>query len=153
MAQRRPQGRGQQLLDPDDIRLLTQIGFLAAAGADVQRAKVIFGALSCVRPERSFAHVGMATALLNAGRAGDAVLYLEKLRLPAGEEADMVQVFLGIALQMDRRNSEATRVLRRIASSADGKPPSEAALLAQKLLGDVPAAPFGQTALATLSGH
>lgn len=108
------------MLEPDDIRLLTQIGFIAAARADVQRAEVIFGALLRVRPERSFGHIGMATALLNAGRAGDAVLRLEKAYLPPGDDADMVQAFLGVALQLDARASEAARVLRAVATATTG---------------------------------
>ena len=136
--------QGQRLLDPDDIRLLTQIGFMAAARADVQRAEVIFGALLHVRPERSFSHIGMATALLNAGRAGDAVTCLEKARLPPGEDADMVQAILGLALQLDARASEATRVLRAVAMTApepqdNSMPASEGTLLARRLLGETPA--------------
>lgn len=144
------------MLDPDDIRLLTQIGFIAAARADVQRAEVIFGALLCVRPERSFGHIGIATALLNAGRASDAVMQLEHAQLRPGEDADMVQAFLGLALQLDARASEAMRVLRNVAklggSTAENLTLTEGALLAQRLLGETPqgtattvAATLGQT--------
>ena len=86
----------------------------------------------------------MATALLNAGRAGDAVTCLEKARLPPGEDADMVQAILGLALQLDARASEATRVLRAVAMTApepqdNSMPASEGTLLARRLLGETPA--------------
>ena len=49
---------------------------MASARADVQRAERIFGALLRVRPDRAFAPIGLATALLNAGRAGEAMRVL-----------------------------------------------------------------------------
>ena len=78
-------------------------------------------------------------ALLNAGRAGDAVAYLQKqAQMPAGEEADLVNAFLGLALQQDARANEATRTLRSVAPDAKNTNPSEGALLAQRLLGERP---------------
>lgn len=127
------------LLETEHVQLLTQIGFIAASRADVKRAEIIFGALSRVRPLRAFPHVGMSMALLNAGRAGDAVAYLQKqAQMPAGEEADLVNAFLGLALQQDARASEATRTLRSVAPDAENTNPSEGALLAQRLLGERP---------------
>ena len=58
-------------LDSDDIHLMTQVGFIAAGRADVHHAERIFGALALARPQHDFPHVGMAAALLNAGRPAD----------------------------------------------------------------------------------
>lgn len=129
------------LLETEDVQLLTRIGFIAAGRADVKRAEVIFGALSRVRPERAFAYVGLAVACLNAGRAADAVAHLEKAQPAAGEEADMVRAFLGLSLQLDARASEATRVLRQLASTPNDTEPTEGAALAKRLLGEVTPAP------------
>lgn len=124
-------------LDSDDIRLLTQTGFIAAGQADVQRAERIFGALALVRPQHDFPHVGMAAALLNANRPAEAAARLGSVQLPPGDAADMVQAFHGLALQMDRRPAEATRVLRAVAARAqNAATPSEGARLACKLLGE-----------------
>ena len=112
-------------LDSDDIHLMTQVGFIAAGRADVHHAERIFGALALARPQHDFPHVGMAAALLNAGRPGDAT--------------DMVQAFHGLALQLDRRPGEATRLLRAVAARAQNiATPSEGARLACKLLGEPP---------------
>ena len=123
------------MLDPDDVNLLTQIGFLAAARGDAKRAEVIFGALLRVRAERAFAHVGLAMTWLNAGRAGDAVAHLRNVRLADKEDNDLVQAFLGLALQLDARASEAQRVLSGVAQTAENTHATEGALLAQRLLG------------------
>ena len=63
-------------LDSDDIHLMTQVGFIAAGRADVHHAERIFGALALARPQHDFPHVGMAAALLNAGRPGEATRLL-----------------------------------------------------------------------------
>ena len=129
------------MLDPDDVNLLTQIGFLAAARGDAKRAEVIFGALLRVRAERAFAHVGLAMTWLNAGRAGDAVAHLRNVRLADKEDNDLVQAFLGLALQLDARASEAQRVLTSVAQTAENTHATEGALLAQRLLGQIKPAP------------
>lgn len=126
------------LLETEDIRLLTQIGFIASGRADVQRAEVIFSALLHDRADRAFPYLGIATALLNAGRTGEAVMHLERAALPAGEEADMVQAFLGLSLQLDARASESLRVLRKVAQQYESAPPTPGSLLAQRLLGEQP---------------
>lgn len=129
---------GPPLLEPDEVRLLTQVGFIASAHADIDRVERIFGAILRVRPEQSTGFLGMAVGLLNASRAHEAVALLERAHLPAGEEADMVEAFLGLALQMDARTSDSTRVLRKVATSAGAQrtPPTPGAILAQRLLGE-----------------
>lgn len=115
---------------------------MASARADIQRAERIFGALLRVRPDRAFAPIGLATALLNAGRAGDAVARLADARPSPGEETDVVQAFLGLALQLDGRAGEAMRVLRPLATRGDNQslasPVTDGVRLARRLLGHPP---------------
>lgn len=121
----------------DDIRLLTEIGFLASARGDVARAEVIFGALLLSRPDAAFAHVGLATALMNARRPGEAAALLAKAVLPAGADADLVQAMQGLALQLDGQTSQSTRVLRELTDGKhDDDARSDGVLLALKLLGE-----------------
>ena len=122
-------------LDATEARLLTEIGFIASGMADVVRAECIFGALMLARPDGAFPHIGLAAALLNAGQPDEAAFRLSKVHLPEGADADMVQAFRGLALQLDQRPTEATRVLRAVAGSADNQPTSEGARLARRLLG------------------
>ena len=126
------------LPDSADIRLLTEIGFLAAGRGDLARAEAIFGALALLRPRQASAHVGLAMALLNKGRFADAAATLERVTLPTGPERDLLGAVRGLALQLDRRTAEASRVLRAIASQPVATPPgpSDGMRLARRLLGD-----------------
>ena len=140
------------LLETEQIQLLTQIGFIAAARADAKRAEVIFGALSRVRADRAFPHIGLAVAWLNAGRAATAVAHLRSVQLPEGDDQDLLQAFLGLALQLDSRAAEAERVLRAVAARTDAAHPSEGATLARRLLGESPSTPAAHpTSLDTLA--
>ncbi|MEF9999332.1 MAG: hypothetical protein RR720_10260 [Comamonas sp.] len=121
-----------------DIQLLTQVGFLAAGRGDVPRALRIFEALARLRPDRAFAHIGAATALLNASRASDAVQQLQAVRMPDGPERDMLEAFRGLALQLAGRRSESIYVLRRVVDLARQGSASDAAVFAARLLGEAP---------------
>lgn len=131
------------LLESEDVRLLTQIGFIASARADVPRAQLIFDAVLHARPERSMGYLGIAIAQLNAGLSHEAVNTLQKAAMPPGEEADMIGAFLGLALQMDARTSDSIRMLRQVADGAGAQcsPPTPGALLAMRLLGEIPSGP------------
>ncbi|MET1115649.1 MAG: hypothetical protein ABWY08_11960 [Comamonas sp.] len=128
------------LPDPADIRLLTQVGFLAAGHGDAPRALHIFDALAVLRPNRAFAFVGLACALMNAGRAAEAVQRLQALHLPEGPERDMLHAFQALALQLAGRASESTQLLRQIAARVPQEPPSDGAQLAARMLGQNPGA-------------
>lgn len=125
------------LLGADEVRLLTQVGYLAAGWGRVAQAECIFAALQQERPQQSFALLGVPTALLNAGRHFEAVQRLQAIApLPEGEEADMVGAFLGLALQLDTRNAQAQQVLRPLAEKArTTATASPGARLAAHLLG------------------
>ncbi|MBH1965541.1 MAG: hypothetical protein I8H77_14460 [Comamonadaceae bacterium] len=121
----------------DELRLLTEIGFLASGAGDVARAEIIFGALLLLRPERAFAHVGLATALMNAGRAADAVTHLASARIPPGEDADMVGAIYAIALQLAGRPNQSQAVSRKLADQPDGpEGPTDGKKLALQMLGE-----------------
>ncbi len=101
------------LPDPTDIRLLTEVGFLAAALGDIRRAQVIFRALERVRPAAHFPYVGMAAALMNAGKPDEAVRELDrglKAVVDPQDQAEL-QAFRGLALQLAGRTSESRRAL------------------------------------------
>lgn len=116
------------------------MGFIAAGRADVPRAECIFGALQHVRPARAFAHVGLASALLNAGRPAEAAQGLERAlaRLAPGEDGDTVRAFLGLALQQDGRSSESQRVLRDLLSQAPPDADNGGLRMARRMLGMPP---------------
>lgn len=92
---------------------MTEVGFLAAARADVRRAEIIFGALERLRPRGAYVYVGLAATYLNAGRPEDAVQVLDRgLALMAPADRAEVQAVRGLALQMAGRASESIRAAR-----------------------------------------
>jgi Flp pilus assembly protein TadD len=118
------------VLLPDDARMLTEVGFLAAASGDVPRAERIFGALARLRPGRAYPSVGLAVAWMNAGRAADAVATLEKAQTTDPEERATLDAWRGFALQLAGRTGESRRVLDTLAAQE-----GDAGRLARGLLG------------------
>lgn len=106
------------VLDSDEIKLLTEVGFLSASRGDVSRSERIFGALIQVRPQRAFAYIGLAVAYMNARRNDDAVLLLERARnLVTHVELGELNAILGLALQLAARRAESVRALEAAGST------------------------------------
>jgi tetratricopeptide (TPR) repeat protein len=102
------------LLSSDEIRLLTEIGFIAAASGDIVRASRIFDALVMLRPHRAFPYIGKALAGMNAGKLQEAVMVFERApTVEADDRADMA-LYHALALQLASRAGESQRVLARI---------------------------------------
>lgn len=125
-----PPEQAAGLLSPDDARLLTEVGFLAAASGDVLRAERIFGGLTRLRPGRAYPQVGLAVAWMNAGRASDAAVLLEKAQSTDPDERATLDAWRGFALQLAGRSGESRRVLDTLAASE-----GDAGTLARSLLG------------------
>ncbi|MCF8161247.1 MAG: hypothetical protein K9J76_11120 [Polaromonas sp.] len=93
--------------------MLTEVGFLAAARADVKRAEAIFGALALLRPERSFAYIGLAMAYLNSDRPEEAVALLARgTQAVRAQDQGELQSVRALALQLAGRSAESLRALR-----------------------------------------
>lgn len=133
------------LTESDDIQLLTQAGFLAAGRGNVAAALRIFQALALLRPDQAFGYVGLGSALMNAGRAGEAVQRLQSVQLPPGAEADMLDSFKAVALQLAGRHSESRLLLRQLLQRAATDAPSPGGQLAARLLGEGPEMPSRPT--------
>lgn len=102
------------LVDSNEVRLLTEIGFLAAARGDVRRAQRIFGALEHIRPASAAVYVGLALSHLNNASADEALRILERgLRLVPGDDAPLLHAFRALAFQSSGRSSERMRALRQ----------------------------------------
>lgn len=138
-------------IDTRHIQLLTPIGFLAAGRGDVQSAVRIFEALALLRPEHAFPLVGLATALMNSGRAAEAVQRLQSVHLPAGPETDMLRALHGLALQLAGRNAESHFVLRQVVAQARCGALSDGARLACRALGEEPGVALPDTTSPALS--
>jgi hypothetical protein len=131
------------LLTPANIRLLSDIGFVAACSSQRERALQIFQALTLFRPLKAFPYLGLAVANLNAKRPTDALQALALGRRVLGSGVDsspeiredyaMLGMFEGVAAQADERRTEGLRI---IAGALEKAPPDGAAArLGKRLLG------------------
>ncbi len=104
------------LVDSNEVRLLTEIGFLASARGDTRRAQRIFDALERIRPANAAVYVGLALAYLNRGDADEALRVLDRgLLSVAAADVDVfvLHAFRAIAFQFAGRSSERLRALRQ----------------------------------------
>ena len=115
----------------EQVRLLTEVGMVAAGRGFPRQAREIFEGLRILRPERPFPYVGLAVASLNAGDANEAVRILEREGLAACPGDPELRAFLGLALQLAQRRAEGERVLRGVVQE---HPDTQAAKLASRLL-------------------
>lgn len=102
----------QHLLDTAEIRLLTEVGFLAAAKADIRQAEAIFASLELLRPNGAFVYCGLAFAYLNAALYDSCIAVLDKgLQRVAAEDVPALQSVRALALAWAGRASESERAL------------------------------------------
>lgn len=122
-------------LESQDIQLLTQIGFMAAGRGAVEQSQRIFNALALLRPQHAFAHIGMACAWMNAGKASQAAQHLSRVHLPAGDEADMIDAFHALALQLAGHAHQSTQLLEQLVQRTTDHSESQARRMALGMLG------------------
>ena len=100
------------LLDSAEIRLLTEVGFLAAAKADVRLSEAIFASLELLRPNGAFVYCGLAFAYLNAALYESCIAVLDKgLKHVAPEDISVLQSIRALAFGWAGRASESERAL------------------------------------------
>lgn len=106
------------VLGGDEVRLLTEIGFVAIGRSDPDRARQLFTALCELRPDSAFAYLGLAMALMSGGRALEAVRLLLQVisRFPKDAQA---QTQLGMALRLCNRHAQSTAVLTQLVRRRD----------------------------------
>jgi len=105
-------------LRSEEVRLLTEIGFVAIGRNDPDRARRLFAALCELRPDVTFAYLGLAMALMSGGRAPEAVDLLLKVASQFADDPE-VQTLLGMALRLCNRHSHSNVVLTRVVRRSD----------------------------------
>ncbi len=100
-------------LQPEEIRLLAEVGFLAGARGDLESARTIFETLETLRPAAAFPYAGLAMAQLNRRAQDDAVRTLERgLRMVDPADAPDLQALRALALRLAGRGSECDRAIK-----------------------------------------
>lgn len=127
-------GSAGEILSPEELRMLAEIGFLGCGAGHSRAARLLFEGLRNLRPRQPFAYIGLAMSRIEAGDPGEAIRILEEEGLRNNPDNEELKVFLGLALSAARRSSESQRML---AGVADRNATSETAeiRLARRLLG------------------
>lgn len=106
-----------QEIDKEDVRLLTDVGFLALSYGDLGAAATIFKAVHIARPESEAGPLGLALADLAKGDVDAALETLRKL-----PPSDPVQLYLAIALWRSGDREAAEDVFNDLKKTASGTP-------------------------------
>ncbi len=114
------------LMTPAEIRLLSALGFMAARCGHVVPAIRIFEGLAVLRKDKAFPYVGLALAMICVGAYGDAARVLLERGLVACPGDPEIEAYLGLALQLAGRMSEAAAVTRELQARKDLSPGLEA---------------------------
>ena len=107
------------LMTPAEIRLLSALGFMAARCGHVVPAIRIFEGLAVLRKDKAFPYVGLALAMICVGAYGDAARVLRERGLLACPGDPEIEAYLGLALQLAGRMSEAAAVTRELQARKD----------------------------------
>lgn len=103
-------------LSVQEIKWLTEIGFIAPQLKQAKVALTIFHALLLCRPDQDFPYIGLATTYLGMGKHSEAIVLLEKTLLQHPDSAE-VKSLLAMALKFAQRNREADRLLTEVIDS------------------------------------
>lgn len=100
-------------LSQQEIKWLTELGFIAPQVDNIKTALTIFRALVLCRPAEAFPYLGLAFTYLGAGKNKEAITLLEKTLLlhPSNLE---VKSTLALALKLESRNAEADTLLKEV---------------------------------------
>lgn len=103
--------------DREELKILTEIGYSAAARGMGDRARPIFDALAVCLPDNAAAAIGYALLAIVDGEFNKAVEVLEKDGIRKKDNADGAKSILLMALKLAGRELEAARLSRELASA------------------------------------
>jgi hypothetical protein len=100
-------------IEEDELRWLTQFGFLAASQSDLPATHAIFQSVQRERPQASASYVGIAVAQLGQGYTAPAIDELRRgLAAVAPVDRPELQALLGVALWAEGRTDESLCALK-----------------------------------------
>lgn len=109
------------MLKPDggDLRLLGELGILAAGRGMAAEAEAIAAGFAAWRPESALAGIVRALAAMGGGRDADAARVLREDALRAEPDSADAKALLGLALERAGYRQAAQAVLDPLASGGD----------------------------------
>lgn len=102
-------------LTNQEVKWLTELGFIAPQVNNIKTALTIFRALVLCRPAEAFPYLGLAFTYLGAEKNEEAITLLEKTLLHHPNNLE-VKSTLALALKLASRNAEAEILLKEVIS-------------------------------------
>ncbi len=103
----------------NEIRLLAELGFMAAASGQVAIAIEIFDALICLRPKKAFPYVGKSIAFLYVGSIAAAVELLSAASQVVETDQEQIWIYLALAFQRMGDVGKARKILDYLLDSGE----------------------------------
>lgn len=101
----------QYPLSSKEIRLLSEVGFMAASLGLAQPATRIFQGLKTLRPDQPFIFIGLALAHMLVGSWTEAVYILRDEGLRIIPDSHELQLYLSLVLFASQQPSQGERIL------------------------------------------
>ena len=108
----------QYPLSSNEIRLLSEIGFMAASLGLAQPATRIFQGLKILRPDQPFIFIGLALAHMLVGSWSEAVYILRDEGLRIIPDSHELQLYLSLVLFASQQPSHGERILSSLLESS-----------------------------------
>ena len=102
-----------------EIRLLAELGFMAASSGQVATATEIFDALIRLRPTKAFPYVGKAVALLFVGSIPAAIELLSTASQLVETDQEQIWIYLALAFQRKGDLGKARKILDYLLNSGE----------------------------------
>lgn len=103
----------------NEIRLLAELGFMAAASGQVANATEIFDALIYLRPKKAFPYVGKSIAFLYVGLIIAAVDLLSVASQVVETDQEQIWIYLALAFQRMGDVGKARKILDYLLDSGE----------------------------------
>lgn len=101
----------QYPLSSDEIRLLSEVGFMAASLGLAQPASRIFQGLRILRPDQPFIFIGLALSHMLVGNWSEAIYILREEGLRMVPDSHELQLYLSLVLFASEQPSQGERIL------------------------------------------
>ena len=106
-------------LASNEIRLLAELGFMAAASGQVAAATEIFEALIRLRPTKAFPYVGKAVAFLYVGSFTSAIELLSLASQIVETDQEQIWIYLALAFQRNGFVDKARKIFNHLLDSGE----------------------------------
>lgn len=108
----------EQLLDREELKLMAEVGLLAATRGDAPAAEAIFAAVAQERPDAAVVYFGSALAQLFVGQSLEAIDILQRglTRVPVVDQPAL-HALLALAFQSGGRAAEYAEALEAAGNS------------------------------------